>query len=85
MKNIRICIVGLGYVGLPIAMTLSKKFQVIGYDINKQRINELKNKIDSTNEVKFENFNNYQKKIRFTYKKKDIQNCNFLLLQFLHQ
>ena len=62
MKNIRICIVGLGYVGLPIAVTLSKKFQVIGYDINKQRINELKNKIDSTNEVKFENFNNYQKK-----------------------
>ena len=62
MKNIRICIVGLGYIGLPIAMTLSKKFQVIGYDINKQRINELKNKIDSTNEVKFENFNNYQKK-----------------------
>ena len=70
MKNIRICIVGLGYVGLPIAMTLSKKFQVIGYDINKQRINELKNKIDSTNEVKFENFNNYQKKIRFTFKKR---------------
>lgn len=80
MKNIRICIVGLGYVGLPIAMTLSKKFQVIGYDINKQRINELKNKIDSTNEVKFENFNNYQKKIRFTFKKKDIQNCNFFII-----
>ena len=85
MKNIRICIVGLGYVGLPIAMTLSKKFQVIGYDINKQRINELKNKIDSTNEVKFENFNNYQKKIRFTFKKRISKIVIFLLLQFLHQ
>lgn len=39
-----ICVVGLGYVGLPLALLLSKKFNVIGFDINERRIKELKKK-----------------------------------------
>ena len=50
-KNIKICVVGLGYVGLPLAYEFSKKFPVIGFDINKDRISELKDKNDSTLEI----------------------------------
>ena len=46
-----IVIIGLGYVGLPLAMELSKKFAVFGYDINAKRINDLKNGIDITGEA----------------------------------
>lgn len=49
--NYKLCVVGLGYVGLPLAIEFSKKYKVIGYDINKKRIAELNNFIDSTLEV----------------------------------
>ena len=49
---IKICIIGLGYVGLPILINLSKKFKPIGYDINKQRIRDLKKGKDIFNEFK---------------------------------
>ena len=48
-KNI--VIIGLGYVGLPLAVKLSSAFDVIGYDVSDQRINELKKFNDKTNEV----------------------------------
>ena len=47
----RICIIGLGYVGLPLAVAFSKKYRVIGFDINKKRITELNNLIDITEEA----------------------------------
>ena len=50
-KEIRIGIVGLGYVGLPLAVEFAKKYLVIGFDINNDRVNELRNCIDSTLEV----------------------------------
>ena len=50
--NIKPCVVGLGYVGLPILARLSKKFDVIGFDINKERIKTLRNFNDSNNEFK---------------------------------
>ena len=46
-KQLKIAIIGLGYVGLPIADAFSKHFKVVGYDINKSRISDLKNNIDS--------------------------------------
>ncbi len=49
--NINIAIVGLGYVGLPLAVEFSKKYKSIGYDINKTRVHELNAGIDITNEV----------------------------------
>ena len=53
MKNIvgKIAIVGLGYVGLPLAVGFSKKYDVIGFDLDLKRIEELKNNFDKTNEV----------------------------------
>jgi len=50
----KICVVGLGYVGLPLAVLLDKKFGVIGFDINPQRIEELKKGYDRTKEVSTE-------------------------------
>lgn len=41
----KIGIIGLGYVGLPLAIEFAKKYEVIGFDINSERINELKNKL----------------------------------------
>ena len=47
----KIAIIGLGYVGLPLAIEFAKKRQVVGFDINEKRIKDLKNNIDSTKEV----------------------------------
>ena len=51
-KKIGIAVIGLGYVGLPLAVAFSKKFQVIGYDSNKSRISELKKGFDKTGSLK---------------------------------
>ena len=47
----KIAIIGLGYVGLPLALEFSKKYQVVGFDINNLRIEQLQNGIDKTNEA----------------------------------
>ena len=47
----KLALVGLGYVGMPIAVEFAKHVKVIGFDINEQRVNEYKNGIDATNEV----------------------------------
>ena len=51
----KICIIGLGYVGLPLAIEFSKKYSVVGFDINLNRIKDLKDGKDVTKEVN--NFN----------------------------
>ena len=47
----KICVIGLGYVGLPLAVALSKKYAVIGFDIDASRIRELERGFDRTNEL----------------------------------
>ncbi len=54
MKETKIAIIGLGYVGLPLAVEFAKKYQVIGFDINAKRINELRNNDDFTLETSSE-------------------------------
>jgi UDP-N-acetyl-D-galactosamine dehydrogenase len=51
IEDAKIAIVGLGYVGLPLAVAFAEKFEVVGIDINQTRINELKSGIDTTLEV----------------------------------
>ena len=51
MKNIKIGVIGLGYVGLPVAVLFAKKYKVVGYDINKRRIEALNNYHDETLEI----------------------------------
>ena len=77
--NIKPCVVGLGYVGLPILARLSKKFDVIGFDINKERIKTLRNFNDSNNEFK----NKDLKKIKIenlTSNYLDLVKCNFYIV-----
>ena len=62
MKNTKIAIIGLGYVGLPLAVEFAKKYQTIGFDINESRIEQLRNNEDVTletesNELKAVNAN----------------------------
>ncbi len=75
----KICIIGLGYVGLPIAVEFAKKYDVIGYDVNKQRIEELKNGFDGTNEVSNEQLNQ-KLSINFTSSQNDIEKCNLYII-----
>lgn len=51
MKTHKITIIGMGYVGLPLAIEFAKKYSVIGFDINETRVTELYNGFDRTNEV----------------------------------
>ena len=73
------CVIGLGYVGLPIAQSLSKKFDTYGFDNNKERIENLKKGIDLNNEYKKNELKKI-KKIHFTNKILDIKKCNFFIL-----
>jgi len=73
------CIIGLGYVGLPIALRLANKFLTYGFDINKERIQNLKKKIDANKEFGPRKFYNL-KKIVFTSKIIDLKKCNFFIL-----
>ncbi len=51
MNNIKIAVIGLGYVGLPLARLFATKYPVVGFDINKHRVAELMTGLDSTLEV----------------------------------
>lgn len=58
VKNKKVAVVGLGYIGLPVAVSFSKEYKVVGYDISENRINELKSNIDKTNEIQHEDLKN---------------------------
>ena len=75
MSNDKIAIIGLGYVGLPLAVEFGKKFDTIGFDLNKKRISDLRNLIDVTLEVKSENIKK-SKLLKFTNKINDLKLCN---------
>ena len=78
-SKFKIAIIGLGYVGLPLAVEFGKKFDVFGYDINKKRINELCENYDSTNEITKIAFKK-SKKLKFTSNLKEIKECNIFII-----
>ena len=75
----KIAVIGMGYVGLPLALLLAKKNYVIGYDINFDKIKQLKKNIDHTNEVKKKTFN-AAKKIFFTNDPVYLKNADFFII-----
>ena len=80
MKN-TIGIIGLGYVGLPLAVAIAKKYQVIGFDINKKRISELNSGLDSTNELTNEQvLESLGKDIKFTDSESHLESVNFFVV-----
>jgi UDP-N-acetyl-D-galactosamine dehydrogenase len=79
MKKKIIAIIGLGYVGLPLAVASSKKFKTIGFDVNEKRITELQKGIDKTKELQKKKF--YKKKqLVFTNDKNKLAECNFFII-----
>jgi UDP-N-acetyl-D-galactosamine dehydrogenase len=81
MKNTKIAIIGLGYVGLPLAVEFSKKYQTIGFDINQNRINQLKNNNDETLEVSSKQLVQANENgLTFTTNENDLKACNFYIV-----
>ena len=79
MKEIKIAIVGLGYVGLPLAAEFGKKIETIGFDINKLRVEELLIGKDKTLEVSEEELSE-SKRLSYTSDPEDIKNCNYFIV-----
>ena len=79
MKNNKIAIIGLGYVGLPLAIEFGKKYKTYGYDINQNRINSLKMGMDTTMEFK-KDYILSSKKLVFVNKVKDLEECNIFIV-----
>jgi UDP-N-acetyl-D-glucosamine/UDP-N-acetyl-D-galactosamine dehydrogenase len=77
--DLRIAIIGLGYVGLPLAVEFGKKGPVIGFDINQNRINELKNGQDHTLEVSPEELQK-AKQLSFSANLDDLKESNFFIV-----
>ena len=77
-KSARIALVGLGYVGLPIALEFAKKYSVIGFDISEDRLEKLRKGIDPSNEFGPEYFN--RKEIEFTSSVDKLREASFYIV-----
>ncbi|HBH81547.1 MAG TPA: nucleotide sugar dehydrogenase, partial [Nitrospira sp.] len=73
-----IAVVGLGYVGLPIAVAFGKIGPVVGFDVNKKKIEELQKGIDRTGEVSKEDLGLAQ--VRYTSEPADLKSTNFIIV-----
>ncbi len=77
-KNSTIAVIGLGYVGLPIALAFAKKVKVIGFDINEKRVKMMQNGVDPSNELSKKDFAGCS--ISFTHKLEDLKRANFFII-----
>lgn len=77
-KEKKLAVIGLGYVGLPIALEFAKKISVIGFDINQKRVELMKNKIDPSNELESSAFDGTD--ILFTSSIDDLKQANFFIV-----
>jgi UDP-N-acetyl-D-galactosamine dehydrogenase len=77
-KENKIAVIGLGYVGLPIALAFARKLSVIGFDINAERVGMMKNNIDPSKELESEAFENCD--ITFTANIEDLKVANFFVI-----
>ena len=79
MNNKKIALIGLGYVGLPLAVEFAKKREVIGFDINKDRISNLEKGIDITGEL---NKQELKENLFITYTTNldDLKECNIFII-----
>lgn len=77
-KRKKLAVIGLGYVGLPIALEFARKVSVIGFDINATRVEQMKNHIDPSNELEPEAFDGCD--IRFTANPQDLAEASFFIV-----
>lgn len=79
LNKLKICIVGLGYVGLPLAVEFGKIYDVVGFDTDSRRINELNNFFDRTNETTISDIS-AATRLRFTNNFIDVKYCNVFII-----
>jgi len=77
-KETKLAVIGLGYVGLPIALEFAKKIKVVGFDINAKRVEMMKNKIDPSNELEASAFEGCD--IEFTADLNDMKDVTFFIV-----
>ena len=77
-KEKKLAVIGLGYVGLPIALEFAKKIKVIGFDINAKRVEMMRNKIDPSQELESSAFDNCD--IEFTHELDILRQANFFIV-----
>ena len=78
INNVKIGVVGLGYVGIPLAMMFDSKYEVIGFDLDSNKIDMYKNGIDVTREVGDEKIR--RSEIKFTDNEKELSICDVLIV-----
>ncbi len=78
-REVRIAVIGLGYVGLPLAAEFGRTFEVIGFDINAQRLDELRRGLDSTRELSPEQLQAAER-LSFTDRVDDIRGSDFFIV-----
>ena len=74
-KEAKLSVIGLGYVGLPIALEFARKISVVGFDIREDRVQMMRNKIDPSEELPSESFDNCD--ILFTSDPEELKQCAF--------
>ena len=79
LENTKLAIVGLGYVGLPLAVEFGKRYDTVGFDINSARVEQLRAGHDSTLEVDAEELAGVQR-LRFSAELDDIRDCNVYIV-----
>ena len=79
MKTKKIALIGLGYVGLPLAIEFGKKFKVVGFDISKERIDLLKKNEDPNLEISKKEFSD-SAHLNFSHNIDDIKDCNIYII-----
>lgn len=77
-KEAKLAVIGLGYVGLPIALEFAKKIKVVGFDINQERVELMRRNIDPSNELSAEVFENSD--ILFTADINDLRDVEFFIV-----
>ena len=77
-KKYKISVTGLGYVGLPLALVLARKFSVIGFDISAERVEMMKNEVDPSKELEAEAFEGTD--IVFTANYEDLKDAHFHII-----
>ncbi len=77
-KQEKLAVIGLGYVGLPIALEFAKKISVIGFDINEKRVEMMRNRIDPSNELVAEDFDGTD--IHFTANLDELREATFFIV-----
>ena len=80
MKNKKICLIGLGYVGLPLAVAFAEKFQVVGFDISTMRIQELEDGHDRTLEIEDDLLDSVKGNISYASDIQDTKDCNIYIV-----